>query len=220
MKRTLPLIPALGKGSERERIPLLALRRRAIRDRQRLAWSLAMPRLSRLQQITIRAVPASILQINISKGGVPKRPVQDAMVTPLGIDGDMHAHPAIHGGPNKALLLITSEGLDELKQLGYPLFHGALGENITTSGLDRRSLRIGQRWRIGQVVVVELTRIRTPCTTIEVYGAGIGTSIYDQDVNAGDPSSPRWGLSGFYASVVRPGPIWPGDPIALLDQAV
>ncbi len=160
-------------------------------------------------------MPASILQINISKGGVPKRPVADALVTELGLEGDLHEHPAIHGGPVKALLLITSEGLEELKHLGFPLFHGALDENITTSGLDRRSLRIGQRWRIGQIAVVELTRIRTPCKTIEVYGAGIGESI-----QASDPSSPRWGLSGFYASVVRPGPIWPGDPITLLDQAV
>src|SRR5271165_6682873 len=81
------------------------------------AWP--MPCLLCLQRITIRAVPASILQINISKGGVPKRPVQDALVTALGIEGDLHAHPAIHGGPVKALLLITSEGLDELKQLGF-----------------------------------------------------------------------------------------------------
>ena len=100
--------------------------------------------------ITIRAVPASILQINISKGGVPKRPVPEAVVTPLGIDGDLHAHPEIHGGPIKALLLITSEGIEELKNLGFPLFHGALGENLTTCGLDRRTLRIGQRWRIGR----------------------------------------------------------------------
>ncbi len=163
---------------------------------------------------------ASILQINISKGGVPKRPVTAALVTPLGIEGDLHAHPAIHGGPIKALLLITSEGIEELKQLGFPLFPGALGENVTTSGLDRRSLRIGQRWRIGQAVVVELTRVRTPCTTIEVYGAGMGEAVYDREVMAGNPSSPRWGLSGFYASVVRSGPIVAGDTIALLDQAV
>jgi len=98
-------------------------------------------------------------------------------------------------------------------RIGAQQFHGALGENITTGGLDRRSLRIGQRWRVGQDVVVELTRIRTPCKTIEVYGAGIGESI-----QAGDPSSSRWGLSGFYASVVCPGPIWTGDPITPLDQ--
>jgi MOSC domain-containing protein YiiM len=160
-------------------------------------------------------VPASILQINISKGGVPKLPVTEAVITPLGIDGDLHAHPEIHGGLIKALLLITSEGIEELKGQGFPLFYGALGENLTTSGLDRRSLRIGQRWRIGEAVI-ELTRIRTPCRTIEVYGAGIGQAVYDQDVKAGDPSSPRWGLSGFYASVVHAGSIWTGDPVTEL----
>ncbi|HEY7335779.1 MAG TPA: MOSC domain-containing protein [Bryobacteraceae bacterium] len=162
---------------------------------------------------------ASVLQINVSRGGVPKHAIADAMVTPLGIEGDMHAHPAIHGGPLKALLLMTSEGIDELREAGFPVYYGALGENITTRGLDRKTMRLGQRWRVGNIVV-ELTKVRVPCATIDVYGAAIKDAIYDQVVKAGDPSSPRWGLSGFYASIVRPGPIWPGDPIAPLDQAV
>jgi len=161
----------------------------------------------------------SILQINISRGGVPKYAVANAVVTPLGVEGDLHAHPAVHGGPLKALLIIASEGVDELREAGFPLFYGALGENITTRGLDRRAMRIGQRWRIGRIVV-ELTKVRVPCATIRVYGADIGNAIYDQEVKAGDPSSPRWGLSGFYASVVKAGPICVGDPIVLLDQVV
>jgi len=161
----------------------------------------------------------SILQINISRGGVPKYAVANAVVTPLGVEGDLHAHPAVHGGPLKALLIIASEGVDELREAGFPLFYGALGENITTRGLDRRAMRIGQRWRIGRIVV-ELTKVRVPCATIRVYGADIGNAIYDQEVKAGDPSSPRWGLSGFYASVVKAGPICAGDPIVLLDQVV
>jgi MOSC domain-containing protein YiiM len=168
----------------------------------------------------MRAVAAgSILQINISRGGVPKSAVVNAMVTPLGIEGDLHAHPGIHGGPLKALLLITSEGIEELREAGFSLFYGALGENITTRGVDRRAMRIGQRWRIGQIVV-ELTKVRMPCSTIQVYRADIGNAIYDQEVKAGDPSSPRWGLSGFYASVVKAGPICVGDPILLLDHVV
>jgi MOSC domain-containing protein YiiM len=162
---------------------------------------------------------ASILQINISPGGVPKRPIPRASVTTLGIQGDLHAHPAIHGGPSKALLLITSEGLEELSVSGFSLYPGALGENITTRGLDRRELRIGQRWRIGQIVV-ELTKVRVPCATIQIYGAHLPEAIYDQKVKAGDAASTRWGLSGFYASIVKPGPIWVGDPIALLGEAV
>jgi MOSC domain-containing protein YiiM len=161
----------------------------------------------------------SIVQINVSRGGVPKRAVAQADVTPLGIAGDLHTFTEIHGGPRKALLLITSEGIAELIDSGFPLYHGALGENLTTQGLDRRSLRAGQRYRAGQVVM-ELTRMRSPCATIDVYGPGIHKAIYDAAVKAGDPSSPRWGLSGFYASVVTPGVIRAGDPIVLLDQAV
>ncbi|MBV8845524.1 MAG: MOSC domain-containing protein [Bryobacterales bacterium] len=158
---------------------------------------------------------AFVLQINISNGGIPKRPIAEAVVTPLGIHGDRHAHPEVHGGPKKALLLITSEGIEELKAAGFPVYNGALGENITSTGLDRRDLRIGQRVRVGEVEL-ELTKVRAPCFTIQVYGANIGEAVYDQDVKSGDPSSPRWGLSGFYFRVIKPGIIHPGDRITLL----
>ncbi len=164
-------------------------------------------------------MPATILQVNVSPGGIPKRPIPEGHVTPLGIQGDDHAHPNLHGGPRKAVLLITTEGLDELKQSGFPLFHGALGENLTTRGLDRRTVRIGQRYRIGSAIL-EIVKIRAPCDTLSPYGPGIQKAIYDGEVKAGNFASPRWGLSGFYASVVETGVIRPGDSIHLLDQAV
>jgi len=40
--------------------------------------------------------------------------------------------------------------------------------------------------------------------------------MFDAQVQAGDPGSPRWGLSGFYASTVRAGIVRTGDPIVLL----
>jgi MOSC domain-containing protein YiiM len=163
-------------------------------------------------------VPGCVQQINISRGGVPKLPIQQAVVTALGIEGDGHAHPEIHGGPKKALLWICGEAIEELKDLGYPLYAGALGENLTSRGVDRRGLRIGQRWRAGGVVM-ELTKVRAPCRTIQVYGPDIGQAVYDQSVQSGDWSSPRWGLSGFYAAVVQPGPIRPGDSLVLLEDA-
>jgi MOSC domain-containing protein YiiM len=161
----------------------------------------------------------SILQINISPGGVPKRPIAEATVTPAGILGDSWAHPDIHGGPWQALLLIGAESIEELTALGFPLFFGALGENLTTSGLDRRQMRFGQRYRIGEVFL-ELTKMRGPCATLDVYGPGIQRAVYDAQVKAGDASSPRWGLSGFYAAVLHGGVIRPGDRIALVDQVV
>ena len=161
----------------------------------------------------------SILQINISPGGIPKRPIAEAILTAEGIRGDSWAHPQIHGGPNKALLLITSEGIDELISQGFALYPGALGENLTTHGLDRRQMRPGQRYRAGEALL-ELTKMRTPCATLDVYGPAIQQAIYDAQIQAGDASSPRWGLSGFYARVVRGATIRSHDIIALVDQVV
>jgi MOSC domain-containing protein YiiM len=159
-------------------------------------------------------VGGCVLQISVSRGGLPKRAIPEGDVTPLGIAGDDQAHPEIHGGSEQAILLIASESIAELTAEGYPLYPGALGENVTTVGLDRRQWRAGQRWRIGPVIV-ELTKLRAPCSQLNVYGPGIQKAIY-----AADPSSPRWAMSGFYARVIQPGKIHPGDPISLHAQMV
>jgi MOSC domain-containing protein YiiM len=158
---------------------------------------------------------AVVVQISISQGGIPKLAVPSAEVATGGIAGDAWRHPQIHGGPGQAILLITAEGIDELVAQGFPLFHGALGENITTRGLDRRSVRAGQRYRVGEVVL-EISKRRGPCQTLNVYGTGIYAAIFDPQVKAGDPASPRWGLSGFYASVVQTGRMRVGDAITIL----
>ncbi len=155
----------------------------------------------------VASVTGSIVQINVSRGGLPKRPVPEADVTALGIVGDEHAHPRIHGGPRKALLLIASEGIEDLIAHGFPLFYGALGENLTTRGIDRSAMRPGQRYRIGGDVLIELTQLREPCYQLDVYGAGL------QDAVEGS-------LAGFYASVLRAGTIRTGDPIELIEQLV
>ena len=164
-------------------------------------------------------MPGCIVQINVSPGGIPKRPIAEAEVTPAGIRGDSWAHPQIHGGPTQALLLITSEGIQELIAQGYPLHAGALGENLTVAGLDRREMRVGQRYRAGEVLL-EITKVRAPCSQLDVYGPAIKQAVYDAQVNAGDFSSPRWGLSGFYARVLRAGVVRPRDTIELVDQVV
>ncbi len=161
----------------------------------------------------------TVLQVSVSRGGVPKRAIPEGDITPLGIAGDGYAHPHIHGGPAQAILLLSSEAIADLTAQGYPLYPGALGENITTTGIDRSQWRKGQRWRIGQAIV-ELTKIRVPCDTLNVYGPGIQKALYDVQVKAGDPSSPRWAMGGFYASVLQPGIVHRGDPISVLDVAV
>jgi MOSC domain-containing protein YiiM len=156
----------------------------------------------------------TILQVSVSQGGIPKLAITSAQLTKTGITGDAWRYP-FHGGRRKAILLVTIEGLGELISQGFPLFPGALGENLTTRGLDRRELRIGQRLLVGEAVI-ELTHMRTPCATLDVYGSGIQAAVYDAGVQIGHPESPLWGLSGFYAEVVQPGAVHSGDPIALL----
>jgi MOSC domain-containing protein YiiM len=160
-------------------------------------------------------VTGTVVRVSVSQGGIPKRAIPRAEVTGAGIGGDAWRY-SFHGGRRKALLLITVEGIDELVSEGFALFPGALGENLTTRGLDRRELRLGQRFRVGKATI-ELTQIRLPCGTLDVYGSGIQARIYDARVQACDPQSPRWGLSGFYASVTQPGIVRPADTVALLD---
>ena len=157
----------------------------------------------------------TILQISVSPGGVPKRPIPAGTLTLAGLEGDSHAHPDIHGGSRQAILLITAEGIEELAAHGFPLTYGSLGENLTTRGIDRREWRVGQHWHIGAEVVIEITKRRAPCQSLNVYGPGIQPALFDALAGNGNPSSPKWGLSGFYASVIQPGVIRPGDEIVL-----
>jgi MOSC domain-containing protein YiiM len=162
-------------------------------------------------------VDPRVLQINTSEGGVPKTPIASAAVDRLGIEGDEHAHPKFHGGPRKALLLIASEVIDTLKAEGWPLFYGALGENISTLGLDHRSWRPGMRYRIG-AIAIELTTPRQPCAALNRYGRGIQARIYDQQVQVMDAQSRHWGESGFYAAVLEEGTIHVNDIIQIASR--
>ena len=156
-----------------------------------------------------------IVQVNVSPGGLPKRAIAEGYIAPLGLEGDSFAHPEFHGGPKKAVLIVASEVVDELKARGYPVFYGALGENLTTRGLDVRDLRIGDRLRAGGALI-EITQTRVPCSALDVYGESLKREIWDSQVKAGDHRSPRWGMSGFKASVVEPGPVRAGDIISVV----
>ncbi len=157
----------------------------------------------------------SIVQINIGLGGLPKYPVPAARIAPLGLEGDAHRNTQIHGGPMKAVLLMAAETIEALAARGYPVYFGATGENLTTRGLDYRHLRIGDQLRAGGAVL-EVTRPRSPCANLDIYGKSLRTEIYDDRVAERDPSSPRWGMSGLYAAVRLPGPVKTGDIIAVV----
>jgi MOSC domain-containing protein YiiM len=150
--------------------------------------------------------PARIVQINISpQGGVPKTPIAQAEVGPLGILGDGHRY-RLHGGPQKALLLIAAEAIDLLCQEGWPLFYGALGENLTTRGLDHRTWQPGQRFRCSGVLL-ELTTPREPCKTLNPYGRGVQQRLLQNP-----------GERGFYAAVLTGGTLTPDAIIEAVER--
>jgi MOSC domain-containing protein YiiM len=143
-----------------------------------------------------------IVQINISAGGLPKLPIALGQLGRLGLHGDQHLY-RFHGGPKKALLLIASEFVDTLRAEGFSVYYGALGENLTTRGLDHRLWKAGQRFQAGETVI-ELTEPRVPCKKLNPYGRGIQKRVVSE--------------GGFYASVIRGGVIYPGDRIELLSE--
>jgi MOSC domain-containing protein YiiM len=164
--------------------------------------------------VRVLAMKGTILQVSVSPGGIPKRAAAAGIVGHQGLEGDSWAHPQFHGGPDQALLLITEEVIEKLKAHGFPLFPGALGENLTTQGLDAAKWRFGQIFRAGSARL-QITRLRTPCRTLKVYGQDIGRAIFDSRAKNGDPNSPVWGYSGVYAKVLTEGVVRPGDLIEL-----
>jgi MOSC domain-containing protein YiiM len=68
---------------------------------------------------------------------------------------------------------------------------------------------------VGQDALIELTKRRTPCANLDVYGPQIKADIFDAQCKAKDVSSPLWGHSGFYARIIRTGLIQAGDEVIL-----
>lgn len=146
-----------------------------------------------------------IVQVSISKGGVPKLPVLEAEAGELGLAGDGHDDKEHHGGPERALCLFAQERIEALQAEGHPIAAGSTGENITTRGIDWETVEPGNRYRLGQDVVIEVTRYCTPCKTNRAWFVGENFNRIHQNLH------PGW--SRVYAKVVSPGIIRPGDQI-------
>jgi MOSC domain-containing protein YiiM len=161
-------------------------------------------------------VQGVLQQINRSNGGLPKLAIpHTVMLNPDGVEADRHRDLKHHGGPAKAVLIMAAELIDSLAARGFPVFYGALGENLTVSGIDRHMWRAGQRYRIGPDATIELTTLRVPCTNLHIYTPGIKAELYDAQCKAGNVASPHWADGGFYGRVVHAGLIFPGAPVIL-----
>jgi MOSC domain-containing protein YiiM len=149
----------------------------------------------------------AVLHVNTSEGGVPKRPIDEAAVSWRGLVGDHQRDRKHHGQARQALCLWSSEVIGALRGEGHPIFAGAAGENLTLSGLNWAAMRTGLRLELGGVVC-ELTGPSTPCHNQSQWFSDRDFERIDHDVK---PGWSRW-----YAFVVRPGEVRPGDAVRVL----
>jgi MOSC domain-containing protein YiiM len=152
-----------------------------------------------------------IVQINVSPGGIPKHPVPRARVTRVGIEGDGQRDAEHHGGPDRALCLFSLELIEALRAEGHPVAPGALGENLTLAGLDWAQVQPDHFFRLGEEVLVRITRFTSPCGNVRAAFLDGGYSRVSQKRH------PGW--SRVYARVLVPGDIAAGDPVERLSPA-
>ncbi|HEY0406579.1 MAG TPA: MOSC domain-containing protein [Pyrinomonadaceae bacterium] len=151
---------------------------------------------------------AYIFQLNCSTGGVPKRAVEEALLTPVGLSGDYQAKRLIHGGPERALCLYAVELIRQLQAEGHPIAPGSVGENLTVAGLDWPTLEPGTRLALGDEVLIEISSYTSPCKTIAASFTGGSFKRISHKLH------PGW--SRLYARVLRAGRIRAGQSIQIV----
>jgi len=144
---------------------------------------------------------------SIGRTAIDKRPAPGPVtVDAFGLHGDTVLDRQNHGGADKAVYAYASEDLDFwAAELGRTITPGLFGENLTTRGLDVTGAVIGEQWRIGDDVTVEVAMPRVPCTTFQAWMA-----------------EPHWvkrftvhGAPGAYLRVLDGGPVEAGQAITV-----
>ncbi|MFF3710139.1 MOSC domain-containing protein [Streptomyces phaeochromogenes] len=136
----------------------------------------------------------------------------------LGVEGDVHAGVTVkhrfrmEKDPSQVNLrqvhLIHEELFDEVREAGFEVAAGQLGENVTTRGIDLLGLPTGTRLRVGDEAVVEVTGLRNPCAQIDGFQKG----LMKQVVGRGEDGTVRF-RAGIMSVVVTGGVVRPGDPV-------
>ncbi|MEO3829993.1 MOSC domain-containing protein [Actinomadura sp. B10D3] len=150
--------------------------------------------------------------------GIDKRPVDGPVAVSdpgprgtgaVGLAGDRVHNTKHHGGADQAVYAYAREDLDLWETgLGRPLHNGVFGENLTTTGLDVNASLIGDRWRVGQDVILEVSCFRIPCGTFQGWLRQTGwMRTFTQ---AGKP--------GAYLRVIAEGRMSAGDPVEIIHR--
>ena len=136
----------------------------------------------------------------------------------LGVQGDAHLGTKVKhrsrvardpAQPNlRQVHLIHAELHDELRVRGFDVAAGAMGENVTTRGVDLLALPTGTRLHLGESAIIEVSGLRNPCSQLDGLQAGLMAAVLDRD-EAGNLVR----KAGVMAIVVNGGDVGPGDRI-------
>ncbi|MFF7332842.1 MOSC domain-containing protein [Streptomyces sp. NPDC090306] len=150
--------------------------------------------------------------------GIDKRPadgpVRVAAPGPKGTSGSGLAGDSVcdlrhHGGDDQAVYAVAREDLDEWERtLERPLANGCFGENLTTEGVDVSGALIGERWRVGPDLLLEVTSGRIPCRTFQGH---LGERGWVKRFTG--RAAP-----GAYLRVIEPGEIRAGDSVEVVHR--
>jgi len=173
----------------------------------------------------MRRMSARLLSVNvglpqerewagIGRTSIDKRPVEGAVeVGPLGLEGDQVSDTKHHGGVDQAVYAFAREDLDRwVEKLGRPIRDGLFGENLTTTGIDVNGAEVGERWRVGGVLL-EVASVRIPCNDFKGWlgETGFDTTSWVKRFTAD-------GRPGPYLRVLEPGTLAAGDPIEVVHR--
>jgi MOSC domain-containing protein YiiM len=148
------------------------------------------------------------------------KPNQDSIqiLSGLGVEGDAHLGETVQHrshvarDPSQANLrqvhLIHGELHDELREAGFAVSAGQMGENVTTRGVDLLELPVGTRLHLGETVVVEVTGLRDPCAQLDELQPGLMAATL-----ARDEQGKLVRKAGVMCTAVESGEVRPGDPI-------
>lgn len=137
-----------------------------------------------------------------------------------GVEGDAHRGETVKhrsrvkqnpDQPNlRQVHLIHGELLQWLSELGFQVPPAALGENITTQGLDLLALPKDTVLHFSRGAEVCLTGLRNPCSQIENYQKGLLSAVLERS-----SSGELIRKAGVMGVVKTGGLVYPGDPIAI-----
>ena len=158
-----------------------------------------------------RGAEGRVHSLNVSGGGVPKRPVPEAHVTRDGLVGDVQADRRYHGGPERAVSLFSLDVIERLRAEGHPVSPGSAGENVTLAGIDWGLVVPGARLELEGGVVLEVTKYCTPCGKIRPSFADGNVHRISQEDHPGE--------SRVYARVVAEGTVREGESARVVPAA-